>query len=125
MTYKFKPAYQGTQAERNSLGKRDLLLVVLLGSLISSFFLSITLPQSPLGTSFLILWSKGKDHIIISWLPVVTRRGGAEGKGENCTYQSPNLFTSTSSDAPGKLPKSSNRNEHTPPCIFPQRSPLS
>ena len=36
---------------------------------------------------FLILWSKGKGCIIISWLPVLTCRGGAEGKGENWIYQ--------------------------------------
>ena len=74
---------------------------------------------------FLILWSKGKGYIIISWLPVLTCRGGAEGKGENWIYQSPNLFTSTSSEAPRKCTCSSNRNEHLSPCIVPWRCSLS
>ena len=74
---------------------------------------------------FLILWSKGKGHIIISWLPVLTCRGGVEGKGENWIYQSPNLFTSISSEAPRKCACSSNRNEHLSPCILPWRCSLS
>ena len=67
---------------------------------------------------FLILWSKGKGHIIISWLPVLTCRGGVEGKGENWIYQSPNLFPSISSEAPRKCACSSNRMNISLPAFF-------
>ena len=40
---------------QNNLGKRDFIWVICLGSLISSFFLSVTQPESPLGMSFLML----------------------------------------------------------------------